>query len=283
MKLVYWLKHAQEKLARLKNHLMLLIRCRENHITPTGLRVTLPLRAPGVHRIIRRTELALLRLLIREVCYKKVKSEKESGVLSEEIRTLVNAEQWNWLKAWCSSTMEKISLDTKAKQIQKFDRLQAKQHLAPQLNQDKVVKNFSSRSLAPKEKEALALGLNFAVTPKQIPTFKIVAATEATASQLDGETAQLLRHRVSSILSTAKPPKSNLSRQLQKAVKNLREDRDIVILPADKGNATVILDQTDYAAKMEHLLEDRAYRKVQRNPTSRVEAKVSTASPARNA
>ena len=60
-------------------------------------------------------------------------------------------------------------------------------------------------------------------------------------------------------------------------MKNLREDRDIVILPADKGNATVILDQTDYAAKMEHLLEDRAYRKVQRNPTSRVEAKVSTA------
>ena len=57
--------------------------------------------------------------------------------------------------------MEKISLDTKAKQIQKFDRLQAKQHLAPQLDQGKVVKNFSSRSFTPKEMEALALGLNF--------------------------------------------------------------------------------------------------------------------------
>ena len=67
----------------------------------------------------------------------------------------------------------------------------------------------------------LALGLNFAVTPKQIPIFEIIAATEATASQLDSETAQRLRHRVSSILSTAKPPKSNLSRELQKAVKNL--------------------------------------------------------------
>ena len=70
---------------------------------------------------------------------------------------------------------------------------------------------------------------------------------------------------------------SNLSRELQKAVKNLRKDRNIVILPADKGNATVILDQADYAAKMEHLLEDRAYKKVQRNPASRVEAMVSTA------
>ena len=138
------------------------------------------------------------------------------------------------------------------------------------------MKNFSSRSLAPKEKEALALGLNFAITPKQIPTFEIIAATEATASQLDSETAQLLRHKVSSILSTAKSPKSNPSRELQKAVKNLQEDRDIVIRPADKGNATVILDQADYVAKMEHLLEDRAYRKVQQSPMSRVEAKVST-------
>ena len=60
-------------------------------------------------------------------------------------------------------------------------------------------------------------------------------------------------------------------------MKNLQEDRNIVILPADKGNATVILDQADYAAKMEHLLEDRAYKKVKRNPTSRVEAMVSTA------
>ena len=161
---------------------------------------------------------------------------------------------------------------------QKYECLQVKQHLAPpQLDQDKIVKNLSSRSLAPKEKEALALGLNFAVTPKRIPTFEIIAATETTASQLDSETAQLLRHRVSSILSTAKTPRSNLSRELQKAVKNLREDRNIVILPADKGNATVILDQVDYAAKMELLLEDKAYRKVQRNPTSRVEAMVSTA------
>ena len=77
---------------------------------------------------------------------------------------------------------ERVSLDTKAKQIQKFERLQAKQHLAPQLDQDKVVKNLSSKTLTEKEKEALALGLNVAVAPKQIPTFEIIATTEATAS-----------------------------------------------------------------------------------------------------
>ena len=49
-----------------------------------------------------------------------------------------------------------------------------KQHqLALWLNQDKVVKNFTSRALAQKGEEALALGLNFAVAPQQIPSFEI--------------------------------------------------------------------------------------------------------------
>ena len=55
------------------------------------------------------------------------------------------------------------------------------------------------------------------------------------------------------------------------------EDQNIVILPADKGNATVVLDRIDYVNKMESLLEDNAYKKVKRNPTSRVETKISAA------
>ena len=60
-------------------------------------------------------------------------------------------------------------------------------------------------------------------------------------------------------------------------MKSLQEDKNIVILPADKGNATVILDRSDYEAKMDNLLQDVAYKKVKWNPTSRVEAQVSTA------
>ena len=116
------------------------------------LRISLPLRSPGIHKIVRCTERALLRLLIRNVRHKnvhhkKAKIDKESEILGEETRALVNAEQWSRLEAWCNSTTENIGLDTKAKQIQKFERLQAKQCLAPRLEQDTVVRNFSSRPL----------------------------------------------------------------------------------------------------------------------------------------
>ena len=139
-KLVYRLKHAQDKLARLKNHLTFLIRCRENKITPSGLRVTLPLRSPGVHKIARCTELALLRQLIRDIHYKKAMIEKEIDTFGGEIRTLVDDNKWRQLETWCKSTTEMISLDTKARQMQKFEHLQAKQHPGPQLNKEKLVK-----------------------------------------------------------------------------------------------------------------------------------------------
>ena len=198
------------------------------------LRISLPLRSPGIHKIVRCTERVLLRLLICDVHHKKAKIDKESEILGEETRALVNAEQWSRLEAWCNITTQNIGLDTKAKQIQKFERLQAKQRLAPRARHSG--EKFQQQTLAEKEKAALALGLNFSVAPKQIPTFEMTAATEATASRLNAETAQLLRYRVSSILSMAKDPKSNLSKDLHKAVKSLRKDKSITILPADKGS-----------------------------------------------
>lgn len=41
-----------------------------------------------------------------------------------------------------------------------------------------------------------------------------------------------------------------------KAVTELAKDADIVILPADKGRATVVMDCTDYSAKMQAMLGD---------------------------
>jgi hypothetical protein len=50
------------------------------------------------------------------------------------------------------------------------------------------------------------------------------------------------------------PPKSNLSKEERAALKNLRNDENLVILKADKGGATVLMNLNDYNKKMnEHL------------------------------
>nr|VZI11412.1 unnamed protein product [Spirometra erinaceieuropaei] len=43
------------------------------------------------------------------------------------------------------------------------------------------------------------------------------------------------------------------------ALRELKADKDLVIVPADKGRSTVVLDRTDYLQKAKDLLEDRQF------------------------
>ena len=61
---------------------------------------------------------------------------------------------------------------------------------------------------------------------------------------------------------------------MHRAIKELRKDKDIVILPADKGNATVVMDRTEYVSKMNLMLEDKAYTRLKKDPTSKIERKI---------
>jgi hypothetical protein len=50
-------------------------------------------------------------------------------------------------------------------------------------------------------------------------------------------------------------------------------DADLTVLPADKGNVTVILNTVDYEQKTNPLLEDSTYKELTKNPTDSVERK----------
>ena len=49
----------------------------------------------------------------------------------------------------------------------------------------------------------------------------------------------------------------NLTKDEQQALKRLKNDKNIVILPADKGRVTVVMDKTDYYDKMDALVNDK--------------------------
>ena len=59
----------------------------------------------------------------------------------------------------------------------------------------------------------------------------------------------MIRAKVSLTLQNSKPPKDNLFKDERKALKELQSDTSIVILPADKGRSTVILNHEDYLEK----------------------------------
>ena len=69
----------------------------------------------------------------------------------------------------------------------------------------------------------------------------------------------------------------------QKALKRLKTDENIVILPADKGRVTVVMDKTDYNDKMDTLVNDKqTYEVLKRDPTPALQRKLNNKKPTRS-
>ena len=135
--------------------------------------------------------------------------------------------------------------------------------------------NLTDRALTPAQEEVLKLGLNFALAPSKLPLTDTMAAVESGARRLSPEDADDLRGRVCGILRRAKVPRSNLTREQRTALKELKLLKDEVILPADKGNATVMMRRCDYDGKMEEMLGTGTYGKLRGDPTATQENRLS--------
>ena len=80
--------------------------------------------------------------------------------------------------------------------------------------------------------------------------------------------AQELRAETNYLLRRAKPPRSNITKEEKKALKELREDKDRMVLTADKGVAMVVMDRKEYMDKVEGLLTQLAYKTITTDPTN---------------
>ena len=70
---------------------------------------------------------------------------------------------------------------------------------------------------------------------------------------------------------------TNLTNDERQALKRLKTDKDIVILPADKGRVTVVMDRTDYHDKMNGLVNDKqTYEEFKRDPTPALQRKLNS-------
>ena len=83
----------------------------------------------------------------------------------------------------------------------------------------------------------------------------------------------MIHAKVSLTLQNSKPPKDNLSKDERKALKELQSDTSIVILPADKGRSTVILNREDYLEKCMDHINNGPYQILKKDPTTKIKTK----------
>jgi len=145
----------------------------------------------------------------------------------------------------------------------------------PFADKTKWVINLSSRTLNKAEVSLLRKGLNFTVTPTSIPATEIITKIESAVRPLDTERADTVRRSVNTILQQAQLPTPNITKEQQEAFKSLKEDNSIMVLPADKGRASIILDTVTYHAKMSALIDSRPYQLLNKDLTDRLTRKLS--------
>ncbi|BHF58391.1 hypothetical protein SprV_0100134300 [Sparganum proliferum] len=111
-------------------------------------------------------------------------------------------------------------------------------------NNDKLVHNLSSKELTEKQMQ--------------------LSRHEASFNTTDAKPANRIASMESILTQT---PRDVLSKVERDALKELRADNDLVIVPADKGRSTVVLDRTDYNQKAKRMFEDRqSYVPCESNP-----------------
>ena len=153
----------------------------------------------------------------------------------------------------------------------KLTRLQHAAHKKRHKTDKNWVRNISSRPLDENETQVLSYGLKHSVTPKRIPTDDVVSSVESVLArqrELPESTKDDIRSRIASTLQSASLTDCNLTKDELHALRRLRNDKDIVILPADKGRVTVVMDKKDYTDKMDSLVNDKqTYEPLKRDPT----------------
>ena len=77
----------------------------------------------------------------------------------------------------------------------------------------------------------------------------VVLATEQACMSLPMCQAHQLKAQVAGITKSAKSPKQNITKKERQALVELRKEKDIMILPANKGKETVIKDTDEYEQK----------------------------------
>ena len=118
-------------------------------------------------------------------------------------------------------------------------------------------------------------GLKFATTIKWIHHLDLITPVEEAALKIPKALADELKWKVRKALEKSKPPKPNISKVERRAIKSLQEDDNIIILPTDKGNATVVMDRVEYSNKLADLIGNGGYYKLKEDPTLKTERKLS--------
>jgi hypothetical protein len=261
--------HQQVKWA---SHLHFNMHCRHHHITTCSIHIQSNIKGAKAESILQKAERALL---VERIHQCVIKNNETSHIVKKakcQMQAATN-DATSWAIQGCMQRTYQTIFNTAQNQQQnKFHNLQQQQQqhqeqnrpnrasiatptLCADISQEEIatfkknwIFNLTEVPLSNDAKNALTKGLTFTPTPRNLPATDLIVASEEAATLLGGDTeaaTHITSHTINAIRKF-QAPQSNITRGEQESIKELKEDRNITILPADKGCARVLILTTQY-------------------------------------
>ncbi len=279
------LEKVERQIASFRNHHCYTLHCRHHGVFPPSLTLKSALKGPKVEAILHRAQNALMNERITGIKHRLEQLRQQRSELDHYLFTVLPMDTYTEVNNWMAHARESVFTKVRDRHQRKFQTLMDKQKpphkdtLIVKVSDEekeqitsKWVINISDRTFSDAESSLLKRGLNFTVTPSSPPVNDYIIAIEM-ACKLAGagsKQADRIRSDCVKLLKNAPPPKPNISADEQKALQALGKDDAIMILPADKGRAVVVMNTVDYKTKAKSLLADSdTYKVLKKDPTAK--------------
>jgi hypothetical protein len=253
------LKHARkwELFARKKSstseQLRFLHNCKRLNILPNSINYQPPVKSTFALHTAKANGRRMLNVLITDAhnrlrVYQQKFEEHRNAILTKTNTTDAQ------------SLDDTIKCITKKYQSKRHEELQRKltssrSYQRNHNNTDAWVKNISRKQLTECQTQVLTKGLNYNTADAKKLDFIADLESALKDTELTDNAKNNIRHQVTTNLLHSKHP-IDLTKQERQALKDLNNDDDIIILPADKGRVTVVMDYSDYTNKAKELIND---------------------------
>ena len=271
------LERLRIKYGKFTNHLRFSLRCLHSDLVPKDLRLKCKVPSRKARDICNRAS----RLLLQERIHLNDKTKKSLkdriDAITKELTEILSPEDFAKINDIHDCTQTRESHTARERQREKYEKLRQQKEGKTEndnvnhvIDKEKWIINLTGDELNDDVKSLLIKGMKFATTSRNIPKEEIIAKVESVLKGIDKPEADTIRAKVSLTLQNAKSPKDNLTKRERKAMKDLMNNDDIIILPADKGRATVVMKKEDYLTKCYDHIDNGPYNKLKKDPTESI-------------
>ena len=280
-------------------HIMFLTQCRDHDLIPKGLTLKDPVGSLGSAKALHNASLTLVKQQLKQHRSSFATDKKDYDSAMATLNQLLDISHYTKLVELNSATSRRCHTEHLQKHQRKFNDLiiwhkvpyvnpydhfpsfdisqptfsGLFKHSSPTIVPSKniipnAVVNLTDQPLGEDEAKLLSLGLKFSPTMDKSTVAETSSRLEPTLEKLDPAIESAVTYDVTNNLMNSKSKKSNLSVTQQKALKSLKaKSKEVKILPADKGNAAVVMTNEQYNKKMDEHLGTDTYSLLKKDPT----------------